>query len=376
MIKQAVIAIFAALVMSMGETSQRYQNFMIPLLAEAARPGSDIHVHLIDESLELWNAILMQSKAPLAPDVINLAEAALPLLEYQSETASQALTAIESYILIAPSAMLEDKLRRPTLAALSGVLDSKSREQVRLGTVCIEYLMRAATEFGGSDGISIIVQDMLETGFMNKLMSNLHDAWEAHQTTGPNRKVSKLNTVTEGDYLAILARIALAEPNLFVQMLTTFGAIDQVWSWLSAEWFSHLASTDHRERQKLSLLGLTRLLELPSPMQDLTLAKLQDYFDMWTNIIYEVQEGVRDGHDRLVWGELEPTEYDTPKMILEQQTMAKDPVYSVAAFPFVSARLQDVVTRVGGEAAFEEHWAVNVDKDVLEGFRSLTRDAK
>lgn len=378
MIKQAVIAIFAALVMSMGQSSQRYQNFMIPLLSEAARPGSDLHVHLIDESLELWNAILMQSNAPLAPEVINLAEMALPLLEYQSDTASQALSAIESYILIAPSAMLEDRLRRPTLAALSGTLDSKSREQVRLGTVCIEYLIRAATEIGGSNGISVIIQDMLETGFMNKLLTNLHDAWDAHQTTGPNRKISKLNTVTEGDYLAILARVALAEPTLFMQMLTSFGSLDQVWAWLASEWFSHLSSMDHPERQKLYLLGLTRLLELPSPMQDLTLNKLQDYFDMWTNVITEVQEGALQGPDTLVWGQndLEATEYDTPKSVTERQTTAKDPVHSVPTFSFVSARLQDLVGRVGGETAFEEHWAVNVDKDVLGRFRDLASAAQ
>ncbi|QPG95032.1 hypothetical protein C2857_007524 [Epichloe festucae Fl1] len=375
MIKQAVIAIFAALVMSMGDTSQRYQNFMIPLISEAARPGSDLHIHLIDESLELWNAILMQSKAPLAPEVIGLADMALPLLEYQSDTASQALTAIESYILIAPLAMLEDGLRRHTLAALSGTLDSKSREQVRLGTVCIEYMIRAATELGGAGGISVIVQDMLETGFMNKIMTNLHDAWEAHQTTGPNRKISKLNTITEGDYFAILARITLAEPNMFVQMLTAFGGLDQVWPWLAAEWFSHLSSMDHPERQKLYLLGLTRLLELSSPMQEHALAMLQDYFDMWTLVTVEVQEGNASGPDTLVWGDLETTEYDTPKSILEQQTMAKDPVHCVPTFEFLATRLQDVVARVGGEAAFEEHWAANVDKDVLGRFRELASAA-
>ncbi|KAG5973886.1 hypothetical protein E4U55_000197 [Claviceps digitariae] len=375
MIKQAIIAIFTALVMSMGETSQRYHNAMIPLLSEAARPGSDLHVHLIDESLELWNAILMQSKAPLTPELTGLADLALPLLEYQSETASQALSAIESYILIAPSAMLEDGLRRHTLAALSGTLDSKSREQVRLGTVCIEYLISAASELGGSNGVSVVVQDMLETGFMNKIMTNLHDAWEAHQTTGPNRKISKLNTITEGDYFTILARVALAEPNMFVQMLTAFGGLDQVWPWLAAEWFSHLSSMDHPERQKLYLLGLTRLLELPPPMQEHTLAKLQDYFDMWTLVTIEVQEGNPSGPDTLIWHELETTDYDTPKSILEQQTTAKDPVHSVPTFGFIATRLQDLVARVGGEAAFEEKWAVNVDKDVLARFRTLANAA-
>ncbi|KAF4980158.1 hypothetical protein FZEAL_3777 [Fusarium zealandicum] len=371
MIKQAVTAIFAALVMSMGPSSQRYQHFMVPLLSEAARRGSDLHLHLIDESLELWNNILMQSNAPLAPEVVNLAELALPLLEYDSETASLALSAVESYILLAPESMLEDRLRRPTLSALSLVLDSKSREQVRLGTVCVENLIRAAVELGGSTGVSVILQDMVEIGFMNKILENLHDAWEAHQTTGPNRRVSKLNTVTEGDYLAILGRLALAEPTLFTQMLTNMGSLDQVWGWLSSEWFSHLSGMDHIEREKLYLLGLTRLLELPSPMQELVLSKLQDYFDMWINVVSELQDGVANGSDTLIWGPLEPSEYDTPKIIAERNASAKDPVHTVHAFDFVRMRLQDLVSRVGGEAAFEEQWASNVDQDVLGKFRAM-----
>lgn len=376
MIKQAVIAIFAALVMSMGGSSQRYQNFMIPLLSEAARPGSDLHVHLIDESLELWNAILMQSSPPLAPEVVNLAELVLPLLEYQSETASQALLAIESYILVAPAAVLEDRLRRPFLAALSDTLDSKSREQVRIGTICIEYLIRAAAELGGSDGLSVLIRDMVESGFMNKILGNLRDAWEARQTTGPNRKVSKLNVVTEGDYFTILARIALAEPNLFIQMLSTFGDVEQVWGWLSAEWFSHQSRMDHLERQKLYLLGLTRLLELPSPMRELVLGKLQDYFDMWSSVITELQDGVVNGTDTLIWGELEANEYDTPKMVLEREVAQKDPVHSVHAFAFVRLRLEGVVAQVGGEGPFHQLWASNVDKDTLEAFQKMAGEAQ
>lgn len=372
MIKQAVIAIFSALVMSMGPSSQRYQSYMLPLLTEAARPGSDLHLNLIEESLELWNAVLMQSKPPLAPEMINLAEMLLPLLEYQSDTVSDAMEVIECYILIEPSAMLEDRLRRPTLVALGGALDSKSREHVRVGATCIEYLIRSAAELGGTQGISVVIQDMVETGFMNKIMSNLHDAWEAHQTTGPNRKQSKLNTVTQGDYFAILARLILAEPNLFVQMLSAFGNIDEVWSWLSAEWFLYQASMDNIDRQKLYLLGLTRLLELGSPMQDLVLGKLQDYLDLWTNIIMDLQDGTVDGTDCLIWDkEIEIYDYDTPKMILERQSQHKDPIHSVNALQFVKVRLHDVVARVGGEAAFQEKWAVNVDKEVMDAFQKM-----
>lgn len=371
MIKQHIIAIFSAMVMSMGGDSQRYHHFMMPLLGEAAREGSDLHVHLIDESLELWNSILMQSTAPLGKDVIDLADAVLPLLEYQQETASQAMAAVESYILISPAAMLEGDLRPATLTALSNALSSRSRGQVRLATECIEYLIRAAADLGGADGISIIIQDMVNIGFVRKIMEGLHDAWEAHQTTGPNKKVSQLNTVTQGDYFAILARLALADPSLFVQLLASFGPLNDVWGWLSAEWFSYIHGMDHPERQKLYLLGLTRLLELPSPMQELALGKLQDYFDMWATVLAELQEGVPNGPDTLSMDDDEPTEYDTPKSIAKRQVKSGDPIFNIQAGGFVKERLQEIVGRVGGEAVFQEQWAANVDRDVIAKFQSM-----
>ncbi|KAK1458483.1 importin-beta domain-containing protein [Colletotrichum cuscutae] len=370
MIKQAIIAIFAALVMSMGSDSQRYHHLMVPLLSEAAKPGSDLHTYLIDEALELWNSVLMQSNPPLSADIMSIAELSLPLLEYQTETAAQALSVVESYILLGTQAVMEDRLRRPFLVALSGVLDSRSREQVRLGTVCIEYLIRAASELGGTQ---VIMQDLLELGFLKKIMEAIHDAWEAHQTTGPNRKVSKLNTITERDYFAILSRLLIADPTLFVTMLTSFGPLEQVWAWLSGEWFSHLDGLDHLPRQKLSLLALARLMELPQPMQNLTLSKLQDYFTLWVGTIAELQDGTTDGTDSLIWGELEPTDYDTPKSIKETEFGAKDPVHTINAMRFVKERLQDIVQRSGGEQHFEQEWAANVDKDVLQKFWSLTQ---
>ncbi|KAF6833378.1 importin-beta domain-containing protein [Colletotrichum plurivorum] len=373
MIKQAIIAIFAALVMSMGSESQRYQHLMVPLLAEAAATDSDLHTYLIDEVLELWNSVLMQSKPPLAADIMSIAKFALPILDYQSETAAQALSVVESYILLGTQAVLEDQLRRPFLLALSNALDSKSREQVRQATVCIEYMIRAASELGGTNGTSVIIQDMLDTGFLRKILENLHEAWEAQQTTGPNRKVSKLSTITERDYFAILSRLALADPALFVTMLTSFGPLDQVWAWLSEKWFSHLDGLDHIERQKLSLLALTRFLELPQPMQNLALGKLQDYFTIWTGTISELQDGLAGGTDSLIWQELEPTDYETPKSIRETELSQKDPVHTENAMVFVKQRLEDVVQRTGGQHQFEQEWAVNVDQDVLQKFMGLAQ---
>jgi hypothetical protein len=372
LIKQAIVAIFTSLVLSMGTDSQRYQQHMLPLIAQGAQAGSDIHTSLLDECLELWNSVLVQTKPPLSPDLINLLELALPLLEYTPESSVMALGIVEAYLLLAPHAGLEDRFRRPILAALDRVLGCQAREKVRVATVCIEYIVRAAAELGGTGGVNAIIQDMLEVGMLKRILGDLHDAWEANQTTGPLRKLSKISTVTEGDLFAILARLALVEPNSFVLMLSSFGPIDAVWNWLADEWFRYNADQDNIDRQKLYLLALTRLLELPDPVQAMTLGKLQDYFNLWNNVVTELRDGVEVPNDCLVWAELPEDEWPCPKNTAEAEMGMKDPIHSVVAIDFVKVRLQSLVERVGGEAVFAETWAVNVDQDVLATFRRLS----
>ncbi|KAL2257554.1 hypothetical protein VTK26DRAFT_9478 [Humicola hyalothermophila] len=375
MIKQAVLAITSTLVVSVRTESRRYQDMIIPLLREAMNPESPLHLHLIEESVELWKSILTQSSPPLNPDLTQLVHLALPLLEYDSEVANQCLEIVKDYILLAPQDMLGDTLRRQTLAALAKTLDSKSREQSQLGTKSIELIINIAQELGGTQGVSVVVQDLLELGVLRTILEGLHSAWESSQTTGPNKKPSSISTIKETDYFALLARIALADPGVFATMLASFGGpLDQVWSWLGTQWFANFDCMANIEREKLSCLALTRLWELPQ-MQDLVLARLQDYLSMWTSVVTELvdpqpAEGT-SARDSLVWTEPGRYEYDTPLDVHEREVAYKDPVHRVESYAFVRERLAEVVRRVGGEQAFEAGWAVNVDRDVLAGFQRL-----
>ncbi|PHH55389.1 Peroxisomal biogenesis factor 2 [Ceratocystis fimbriata CBS 114723] len=370
MIKQSLIAIFTALVMSLGPASQKYHEVMIPLLSEAARQGSDLHVHLIDEALELWNSVLQQSKSPLSSELINLLECLLPLIEYDSETATNALTAVESYILFAPEAVLEDRFRKNTIVAVSKRIDCRVRERARTAIQTMEYMIRAAAELGGSDGVQIILQDMVETRVMHKILESIHESWQARQTTGPNRKVSRISSMEECDYFSVLARLLYADPNLFVSMLSSFGKLDEVWKWLIEEWFAVRDGMDRPETQKLYALALTRLLELPQPVQGLVLSKLQDYFGFWSEVISELRDGMVVATDCLVWTEFETTKWDTPKMLREKEVELRDPVHSVTICGYITEHLQSLVQAVGGEAVFQAEYAVNVDKDVMERLTS------
>ena len=191
---------------------------------------------------------------------------------------------------------------------------------------------------------------------------------EANNTVGPSRKYPKVDDVVRTDYFTVLGRIAFGNPAAFVTMLSTVGNVDEVWRWLSMEWFRHFDSMANIDRQKLSCLALTCLLE-----QELLITpdKLQDYFAMWTMVIGEMISGRDDGGDNLVWEPTQGNEYEGPEEVRRRLHGDRDPVHTIHTFQFVQQRLGALVELAGGQDAFEKHWLVNVDKDVLDGYKNL-----
>jgi hypothetical protein len=371
LMKQGILALLSALVPAMKEQSQRYNVLILPLIKQAVEPGSDIHNFLTDETLELWSAILMQSPDSASSELIQLAEDTLPLLEFASENLRMVFTIIESYVNLAPEAMLGDTLRLRLLSHMTEQL-SRKKEVVGLVTTVVETLIRMAEKLGGTNGVAIVVKDLFESGYTEKVMEGLQDAWEAHQTIGVNKRYPKLDDVVETDYFTVLARVAIADPQIFLSLLASVGSPDQVWAWLSTEWFAQFDSMANVERQKLSCLALTRLLELPPPMAPLILSKLQDYFAMWTAVVREMQDGRDDGGDNLVRSGIEGNEWETPEDVRKRLLSSEDPVYKVDTYQFISATLQKVIESCGGEAEFQQNWAANVDRDVLQSFQALS----
>jgi hypothetical protein len=375
LLKQAILALLSSIVVAMKEQSQRYNSLIVPLIQQAVVPDTEMYMFLLEESLELWSAILCQAPVPAPPEVIQLAESIFPLLDLGSENLRMTLLIVESYILLAPEAMLGDSMRSRTLRYMTALLGVNKRDLAGHVTSITERMIQAAEKLGGKEGINIITKDLFESGYTEKVIEGLRDAWEAHQTVGPDRRYPKLDDVVETDYLTILARIALADPETFMRLLSSVGSVESTWDWLSSEWFRHFDSMANVDRQKLSCLALTRLLELPPIMTPLILHKLQDYFSMWTSVVGEMQDGRDDGGDNLVWHADEGNEFETPEDVRKRLQAHADPVHTVHTLQFINSRMQQVVENCGGEAEFQQNWVVNVDHDVLEGFKMISTGA-
>lgn len=371
LLKQAILTLMSTLVTAMKDEAQRYHALILPLIQRAVEPGSEMQVYLMEEALDLWSTILAQTPAPATTEVLALVESAFPLLEIGSDNLRTVLNIIESYILLAPEVMLGDAVRLRIASYMANLLGVKKRDLAGLVTSIVEHMIRAAEDLGGSDGVTLVAKDLHESGYTDKIFEGLRDAWDAHQTAGPNRRYPKLDDVVETDYFTILARLALAAPAVFLTIINSVGDMSEVWPWLSTEWFRHFDSMANIDRQKLSCLALTRLLELQPPVTPIILSRLQDYFAMWTSVVTEMSTGRDDGSDNLIWVSSEGHEHEGPEDVRKRLYGARDPVHTVHTFNFIKERLTSVVNVCGGDEQFQRDWAANVDKDVIGGFQRL-----
>ncbi|OAA62768.1 importin [Niveomyces insectorum RCEF 264] len=400
LIKQSILALVSTLITVLGTASQQYHALFFPLIAEAMDPRNAAHQFLLEDAVELWSVLLHQTERPVPEGLLALLPAAVRVLDYDSHVVQLCLHILDGYIALAPEAVLSDQYRRSVLTGLAAVLEDKRWDHVKDAASCLQHLLLTAQLMAKSAGVAQVVRDMFEVGLLPRIFEQLHGAWTAHQATGPAAKAAvaagasggrgdkagggaasskssspPISSTVEVVYLLILSRIALADPAVFVDLLTAVGDPAAVWPWLAEEWFARFDSMGNPADAKVACLALTRLCECPPPMQPLVLGMLQDYFAMWTAVVVDAQDGSAAHPDCFVWpsGAPPPDQYQTPLGAATGALSAQDPLHSETTYPFIAARLQDLIARAGGEAQFEAEWAVNVDSDVLAAFRLLTQ---
>lgn len=371
-IKQTILAILSELVTSMKQDSRRYHPMIIPLIEGSVDPSSEIRVYLIEEAMDLWAAILVQTPSPASQEVVSLARHLFPIYESASEMLRKAFEITDLYIQLIPRHFFSEAslLLRP----LASILSTSRREAAGLITELVEMLIRTADHLDGSQGVSNLTTHLISSGLLSNLLIGLRSAYEAHQTTGPNRPSTSIDGLIETDYLCVLARLALASPALFLSALTATipsESIEATVSWLLTEWLSHLDNVANPEKKKLLCLALTAFLETNQPW---ILGRLQELMTIWTDLIAELVDGDNRGVDCLVWWDannLKPEGPEAPADERRRNLTYADPVHRIDLKAFVRDKLQAAVKACGGRETFKSRWLVNVDGEIVKAFGAL-----
>ena len=257
---------------------------------------------LLEDALELWSAVVVQAMSPDLSDIMSLAPYLFHVFGLGTSSLILALRIAESYILLAPSYMLNDEMRQNLLISITSLVVSAKIEPIRAITQIMEILIRSTEALGGEKAIQILINDMIQTNLLVNILKGIHGSWESHQTTGPRRKSSPIDRIIELDYFIILARLVLANPFIFqtsINAVMHLVAVDVVTSdhgekqdrtieWLLEEWFESFDSIAEPTTRKLMCLALTNFLGSGSPW---ILNKLQDLMTVWTDVISELTEG-------------------------------------------------------------------------------------
>ncbi|KAL4929488.1 putative importin 11 [Aspergillus undulatus] len=397
LLKQAILTLLGALIYSLKGESTRYHSIILPLIQNSVDPNSDTMIYLLEEALELWSAIMLQTPSPASPEIISLIPALFPIFETAVDGVGLALQIAESYIILAPQEVLSDRIRLHLFTAFESLLQPTLRQRGGYVPRLVELAIRAAdTVDGGSENTyRVIISSLLDSSLLTSLLEGLHSAYEASQTTGPNKKQTNIYGSIETDYFSVLSRLALAHPTLFVPGITAAfsspasadnpQAQEQLLIWLLTEWFSHYDNIGTATQKKLHALALTQLLTLNGPNNQppaYILTHLQSYLNVWTDIITELAEGTTEGDpndprggDYLIYwnnaGTAPFDETEPPENTRKREWESSDVVHKTNIRNFVRERLQSLIMGCGGEQRFQEDWLVNVDQEVVAAFGAL-----
>lgn len=383
-LKQSILAILSSLVASMKEDSRRYHPMIIPLIESSVEQTSETRVYLMEEAMDLWSAILIQTPTPASPEIISLAKHLFPMYETASETLRKAIEITETYIYLIPQHFLSEA--STLLAPLAALLTEIKPQAACLITQLTELLIRSANYISGLPAITDLTSQLLSTNFLPTILHSLQDTHSARQITGP-RRTSKpsptMDIFVEIAYVSVLARLALVSPSLFLSALQAAlpqESLDTTLTWLLTDWFSNIDNTFDPAQRKLSCLALTALLDTQHPA---VLARLQDLMTVWTDVITDLDQGPssssslsdRDGgNDCLVYTDpntLKPDGPESPTDVLRRALIFNDPVHRIDVRRFVRNKLEAAVMACGGRDAFESLWVVNVDASVVRAFGVL-----
>lgn len=397
LMKQAILTILSRLINAMKAASTPFHPLVIPIIKGAVEPGSDTQLYLLDDALDLWAAILVQTPEPATPELLDLSTYLFFIFELGSENLRTALEIAESYLLLAPSHLLSDEMRTPLFASLTSLIGTLRPDANGLVCNLVEQIIRMAHKVGGEDAVKQTVQDLQP--FLTAVLHGLHGSWRAHCTTGPLAKQPPVDGIVETDYLSILARIMLGSTSSFLQLCATFTPLpddpkdphpttpeplETTLNWLLEEAFSHFDNVADPSRRKLLTLALTSLLSTAQPF---ILTHLQDLMTLWTSVITELRDSYDESAtpsatslnplaDSLVYqtpgpANAEEAAAETPEDARRRELVNADVVRTVSVAEGVRHFLGGVVQAVGGEGVFTAEWVGNVDREVVDAFGEL-----
>lgn len=373
-LKQSILGILSRLVTSLQSESSRFHHVLAPVIRSSVDRSSELSQYLLEDALELWNALVENSTSPPSEEVAGLVDGLLQMFDSGSDVLRKALDITKAYIYLMPTQILASPSL--LLSPFTTLLSNSKKEICGIATHLVELLIQSAHKIGGVSAVESLTAPLISSSFLPSVLMTLKDCYEANQTTGPNAIHPPIDGIIETDYFSVMGRLGVTSPlvltNTFEKALRG-SSMD----WLIKEWFAHMDNMSSPEQKKLSGMALTGLLDGEA---EWILPYLQNFMSMWTDLVTELVYETEDSAGNLMKVDCfiftpaeqsKPNEPEYPWALRERQMKHADPIHQIDIRDLIREKLGSVVARSGGPKAFEERWVQTLDQDVVRAFGEL-----
>lgn len=322
--KASLVVLATKLVTAIGKATAGILHLIVPVIEESlANP-----IHLEEDGLLLWEATLANVDAlDVHGGLAKLAPGLVILLGRDLDILQKALKLTESYLLLDGAWMLGtygQQLAEALLSALNMVDKHNVKSVLRVVDLCTQVATSAA--WGPA----------LAHGLFQKVVDGLDD--------------DKAAGTTLAGYLTTVARVILADPAVFLQLVQHVASVKgespekQLETTFDAMWraFDYLSEGSSRKAIAMAVAALLPL-GIPPVFERLD----GEFVNIWLDVLGELKEstveGVHGPELERHWKDDNPVVYialqGTQELLRREALERSDPIYAQPLTTYVSSQL-------------------------------------
>ncbi|KAF8351332.1 armadillo-type protein [Amanita rubescens] len=370
--KGSLLVTITRLIEAVKAESTPLGGTVVPLVRESVSPG--VISHLDEDGLNLWQSALRNtltiSSVNGAPALAELFPRALELLATNLDLLGKITTAVESYIILDATAILQAYSTAMFRAFLTAMKSDAVTINIKDIIVTLSLLCQVSPA-------SSWAEPMYNSGLFTYLITTLAEG--------------ECGVMLLTEYVYLFARIVLADRAIFLQLMSATanatGLTEKyLFEGLLDQWWGKFDSMSEPRHRKLAAIGIALLVSTGRPE---VLERLPtEVFNLWLDVFGEIKE-LQLLREEKTWGgtpspspsnlvrywELSeaPAYYyqgteGTPEYERRKAIYDKDPVRTTPLSTFVADSLREAEV-ICGPAQFHSNYLAKADPTVLKQLR-------
>ncbi|KAI0722911.1 ARM repeat-containing protein [Earliella scabrosa] len=340
--KACLLGTVTKLVESAKENATSLSALVVPLVRECF--NSPAQLHLEQDAFILWQSALRNTNTIVgingAPGLVDLLPLAVQQLSTNLELLGTIVRIHESYFLLDAPRVLQlsavDVFR-----AFNTAINEAIAANIKDMTSTLALLFQIAPPALWGEALHV-------SGLFATIVKGLEE--------------DKLPTLVLTDYIYVLARIAIADRQLFLQLVSATSSTqnvreDLLWEAILNQWWTRFDNMSEPRLRKLTAMGIANLVATGRPE---VLDRLStEIFNLWIDVFGEIKEALnnadKDPSLTLYWDKPFDDNYTEAEGTLEydrrRTAFDTDPVRTTSLTAYIGARWREAEQACGDLSA-------------------------